>query len=126
MSSLGQYAWSPRASLETEDGSRPVEANRAEEVLGLDLGPGSSQGSSSTRSSSLPPSPNLPGRRRFSRPQTRRGFLFGNHAVDAMGEDSSSSDLSFSSATRAYAGDDDDWETVDNGRPVARRNMGDH
>lgn len=175
MSSLGQYAWSPRASLETEDGSRPVEANRAEEVLGLDLGPGSSQGSSSTRSSSLPSPPNLPTRRSFSRPQTRRGFLFGNHAVDAMGKDSSSSDLqkagkgsgrdrfarmiaasrlrrrvsptrrhaspvrrqegptgrrrssmgSFSSATRAYAGDDDDWETVDNGRPVARRNMGD-
>lgn len=141
---------------------RPVEANRAEEVLGLDLGPGSSQGSSSTRSSSLPSLPNLPTRRSFSRPQTRRGFLFGNLAVDSMGRDSSSSDLqtagkgsgrgrfarmiaasrlrrrvsptrrhaspvrgherSFSSATRTYAGDDDDWETVDNGRPV-RRNM---
>lgn len=175
MSSLGQYAWSPRASLETEDASvRPVEANRTEKVLGLDLGPGSSQGSSSTRSSSLPPPPNLPTRRSFSRPQTRRGFLFGNHAVDSMGKDSSSSDLqkagkgsghgrfarmiaasrlrrrvsptrrhaspvrrhecstgrrrssirALSSATRAYAGDDDDWETVDNGRPVARRNMG--
>ena len=174
MSSLGQYAWSPRASLETEDGSvRPVEANRTEEVLGLDLGPGSSQGSSSTRSSSLPPPPNLPTRRSFSRPQTRRGFLFGNHAVDSMGKDSSSSDLqkvgkgsghgrfarmiaasrlrrrvsptrrhaspvrrhecstgrrgssmrALSSATRTYAGDDDDWETVDNGRPVACRNM---
>ncbi len=175
MSSLGQYAWSPRASLETEDASvRPVEPNRTEEVLGLDLGPGSSQGSSSTRSSSLPPPPNLPTRRSFSRPQTRRGFLFGNHAVDSMGKDSSSSDLqkvgkgsghgrfarmiaasrlrrrvsptrrhaspvrrhecstgrrrssirALSSATRTYAGDDDDWETVDNGKPVARRNMG--
>lgn len=172
MSSLGQYAWSPRASLEMEDASRHVEANRAEEVLGRDLGPGSSQGSSSTRSSSLPSPPNLPTRRSFSRPQTRRGFLFGNLAVDSMGRDSSSSDLqaagndsgpgrfarmiaasrlrrrvsptrrhaspvrrqerpterrrssmgSFSSATRTYAGDDDDWETVDNGRPV-RRNM---
>lgn len=175
MSNLGQYEWSPRASLETEDGPRPVEINRAEEVLGLDLGPGSSQGSSSTRSSSLPSPHNLPTRRSFSRPQTRRGFLFGNHAADAMGKDSSSSDLqkggkssgrgrfarmiaasrvrrrvsptrgraspvggqecptgrrrssmkSFSSATRAYAGDDDDWETVDNGRTVARRTMGD-
>lgn len=174
MSGLGQYAWSPRASLETEDGSRPVEANRAEEVLGLDLGPGSSQGSSSTRSSSLPSLHNLPTRRSFSRPQTRRGFLFGNHAMDSMGKDSSSSDLqkagkgsgrgrfarmiaasrlrrrvsptrrhaspvrghecptgrrrrsmgSVSSATRAYAGDDDDWETVDNSRPVVRRSMG--
>lgn len=170
MSSLDQYAWSPRASLEMDDASRPVEANRAEEVLGLDLGPGSSQGSSSTRSSSLPSPPNFPTRRSFSRPQTRRGFLFGNLAVDSMGRDSSSSDLqaagngsgsgrfaiiasrlrrrvsptrrhaspvrrqerptgrrrssmgSFSSATRTYAGDDDDWETVDNCRPV-RRNM---
>lgn len=175
MSNLGQYAWSPRASLETADGcARPVEANRTEEVLGLDLGPGSSQGSSSTRSSSLPSPPNLPTRRSFSRPQTRRGFLFRNHAVDSMGKNSSSSDLqkvgkgssqgrfarmiaasrlrrrvspprrhaspvrrhecptgrrrssmrSFISATRTYAGDEDDWETVDNGRPVARRNMG--
>lgn len=117
-----------------------------------DLGPGSSQGSSSTRSSSLP------SRRSFSRPQTRRGFLPGKessasdlqkvgkgsghgrfarmiaasrlrrHVSPARGHASPtggrrSSMRSFSSATRAYARDDDDWETVDDGRPVARRNM---
>lgn len=174
-SSLGQYAWTPRASFETESiGGNghpdkplpPLPCARPKGNQTLDLGPGSSQGSSSTHGSFIRSERNIPSRRSFSRPQTRRGFLFGKHAVDSMGQDSSSSDLqkvgkgsghgrlarmiaasrrrhasparrhacptgrrrssmrSFSSATRDDARDDDDWETVDNGRPVAHRNMG--
>ena len=164
-------------NLRARYAKRTVEAKKTQNVLGevqrpmgnqvLDLGPGSSQGSPSTRSSSIRSQRNIPSRRSFSRPQTRRGFLFGKHSVDSMGRNSSSPDLqkvgkgsghgrfarmiaasrlrrhvsparrhtcstdrrrssmrSFSSATRAYARDDDDWETVDNGRPIARRSMG--
>lgn len=133
----------------------------------LDLGPGSSQRSSSIHAGSFRSRRSIPSQRSLSRPQTRRGFLFGRHAVDSMGVNSSSSEpqkigkgsrhgrfarmiaasrlrrhgsparrhaspigrrgnsmRSLSSATRASARDDDDWETVDNGRPVAGRNMG--
>lgn len=161
-----QYAKrSVKANNKTQDvlGEVPT----SEGVQALNLGPGSSQGSSSIHASSLRSRRSIPSRRSFSRPQTRRGFLFGRQAVDSMGENSSSSELqklakssrhgrfarmiaasrlrrhvsparryaspigrhgsltrSLSSETGASAGDDDDWETVDNGRHVAHRNMG--
>lgn len=133
----------------------------------LNLGPGCSQASSSIHTASLHSRRSIPSRRSFSRPQTRRGFLFGRHAVDSIGVNSSSSELqkldkgsrhgrfariiaasrlrrhvsparrhasptgrrgssirSLSSITRASARDDGDWETVNNGRPIIRHNMG--
>lgn len=85
--------------------------NKKQEVLGrippstasqsLGLGPGSSQGSSSIHTASLRSRRGIPSRRSFSRPQTRRGFVFGRHAVDSMGVKSSSSELrKFSKGSR--------------------------
>lgn len=150
---------SVEANNKTHDALGEIQRSTVGKALGL--GPGSSQGSSSIHAGSFRSRRSISSRRSFSRPQTRRGFLFGRHAMDSMRVNSSSSELqkigkgsrhgrfarmiaasrlrrrhaspigrcgssmrSLSFATRASARDDDDWETVDNGRHVARRNMG--
>lgn len=81
-----------------------VEANsKTQDTLGetqrstvgqnLDLGPGSSQGSSSIHAGSFRSRRSIPSQRSFSRPQTRRGFLFGRHGVDSIRVNSSSLEL---------------------------------
>lgn len=83
-----------KLSIEANNKTHDVldEILRSKDGQALDLGPGSSQGSSSIRSSSLPSQRSIQAGRSSSRPQTRRGFLFGRHAVDLMGVNSSSSD----------------------------------
>ena len=153
------------ANNKTQDALGEIQRSTVGQTL--DLGPGSSQGSTSIHAGSFRSRRSIPSQRSFSRPQTRRGFLFGRLAVDSMRVNSSSSELqkigkgsrhglfarmiaasrlrrhgspamrhasplgrrgssmrSVSSAARASARNDDDWKTVDNDRPVARRNMG--